>query len=289
MAKLESILGDALFISDIDFDKFKPSKKWMDTTHFHVDCELHIILSGEAQLEINGEDVHIRAGDICLLAPRTSHYPKTCSDNLEKTNFSFSLMQNSNHGKSGKYFSEYIYYGNIFKSVKKYLIINEKELLFIVKKLLTEEFSVENEHVFQSLLSVFFITLAKRIRESRFSEKEQTIRGISESENGLRQRKTVEEFFQKRYNEEVSIEDLARELCLSVPQTHRVVKKVFDEGFKKTLMKQRIEHACMLIKQGNVTLGEIAYQCGYTSYNGFLSAFKGHMGKSPKEYEKSIR
>jgi AraC-like DNA-binding protein len=54
-------------------------------------------------------------------------------------------------------------------------------------------------------------------------------------------------------------------------------------------MKQRIEHACMLIKQNELPLAEIAFLCGYTSYNGFLSAFKGYTGKAPKEYEKSIR
>ena len=289
MAKLESILGDALFVADIDFEKFKPSNRWRDTTHFHVDSEIHVILCGDAVIEIDGGDVHIGTGDICLLAPRSSHYPKSYSDTLEKTNFSFSLAQNSGHIRGKREFSEYAYYSNIFKSVKEYFIVNDEELLSIVRRLLSEKFSSENEHIFRARLSVFFITLAKRIKEYSFFDKEPIVSGVSESESSLLQRKTVEEFFQKRYNEEVSIEDLARELCLSVPQTHRIVKRVFREGFKKTLMKQRIEHACMLIKQGGLTLGEIAYRAGYTSYNGFLSAFKSHMGKTPKEYEKSLR
>ncbi len=289
MEKLKTALGDALFVVDIDFQKFLPAKHWQDTTHFHVDSEVHIILNGNALIEIDGKDVHINEGDICLLAPRSSHYPKNYSDTLEKTNFSFSLTQNYNYSRNTKNFSEYVYYGNIFKSVSEYFIINDAELLNIVKALLKEEFTSENEHIYKALLSVFFITLAKRIKEHHLPYKEQVIRGVSESENSFRQRKTVEEFFQKRYNEEISIEDLAKELCLSVPQTHRTVKRVFDEGFKKTLMKQRIEHACMLIKQGNLTLIEIAYHCGYTSYNGFLSAFKNYIGKTPKEYEKSVR
>ena len=136
---------------------------------------------------------------------------------------------------------------------------------------------------------MFFIALAKRIRQNHLPYKEQIIRVAAENENSARQRKNVEEFFQKRYHEEISIEDLAKDLCLSVPHTHRIVKKVFDEGFKKTLIKQRIEHACMLIKQRDLPLTEIATRCGYTSYNGFLSAFKNYMGKTPKEYEKSIR
>ena len=36
------------------------------------------------------------------------------------------------------------------------------------------------------------------------------------------------------------IEDLAKDLCISIPQTHRVVKKIFGVGFKKILTKKRI-------------------------------------------------
>lgn len=287
MAKLETMLGDALFAVDFNVQESWSTKKWQDTPHFHVDSEVHIISDGNAVIEIDGKDVDINPGDICLLAPKTSHYPKVCSDDLKKTNFSFRLTQN--HSRHEKGFSEYIYYSNIFKSVSGFFIINDRELLDIVQKLIAEPFSDENAHVYQALLGVFFITLAKRIRQHHLPYKEQIIGVASENENSIRQRKIVEEFFQKRYHEEISIEDLAKELCLSVPQTHRIVKKVFDSGFKKTLIKQRIEHACMLIKQRDLSLNEIAYHCGYTSYNGFLSAFKSYMRKTPKEYEKSIR
>jgi len=42
----------------------------------------------------------------------------------------------------------------------------------------------------------------------------------------------------------------------------------------------------MLIKQHDLPLADIAYRCGYTSYNGFLSAFKNYTGITPKEYMK---
>lgn len=287
MKKIETTLGNALFSVDINFQDSWPTNKWKDTTHFHIDSEIHIILEGSAVLEIDGKDVNISAGDICLLAPGSSHYPKSCSDTLEKANLCFRLIQNDHDAQKKKNFSEYVYYSNLFKSVSKYFIIKDDNLLTIVHKLLAEEFSDANEHIYQALLSVFFLTMAKRIKEQDLPHKEQNIHVASENEYSLRQEKIVEAFFQKRYNEEISIEDLAEELCLSVPQTHRIVKKVFDEGFKKTLIKQRIEHACMLIKQGDISLPEVAYLCGYTSYNGFLTAFKNYIGKSPREYKKS--
>ena len=287
MAKLEISLGDALFSVDFNSQETWSTSKWQDTPHFHVDSEIHIISEGDAVMEINGKDVHMNPGDVCVLAPRTSHYPKVGSDDLKKANFSFRLTQN--HNRKEKVFSEYVYYNNIFKSVSGYFVVNDPELPAIVQRLVAQPFSGESEHIYLALLAVFFIALAKRIREHHLPYQEQLPRVAAENENSARQRKKVEEFFQKRYHQEISIEDLAEELCLSVPHTHRIVKKVFDEGFKKTLIKQRIEHACMLIKQRDLPLAEIAVCCGYTSYNGFLSAFKSYMGKTPKEYEKSIR
>ena len=289
MSKLEVNLGDACFTVNINFPDAWPAKRWHDTTHFHTDSEIHTILEGNAVIEIGGKDVHIDTGDILLLAPQASHYPKSCNDTLQTTNFSFGLTRNDNHDRKEKNFSEYRYYSNIFKAVREHFIIHDAELLSIVQKLLSQRFCEENEHIYQAMLAVFFMTLAKGIREHHLLYPEQPLRIASENENSFKQRKTVEAFFQIRYNEEVSIEDLAQALCLSVPQTHRIVKKIFDEGFKKTLIKQRIEHACMLIKQQNQTLSEIACSCGYTSYNGFLSAFKSYTGKTPKEYEKNIR
>ena len=289
MTKLETALGDALFTVEFDFTKHRASQNWQDTTHFHVDNELHILLDGNVVLEIDGKDVTLQTGEICLLAPRVSHYPKASSDKLEKANFRFNLTQSYSDNRLKKSYSEYVYYSNIFKSVDRYFIIQDAGLLSIVEKLLADPICPENEHIYRALLSVFFLTLAKGLEEQHLPYQNQVVRGVSESENSFRQRKIVEEFFWKRYNEAVSIEDLASELCVSVAQTHRIVKKVFDAGFKKTLMKQRIEHGCMLIKRGQLPLTEIALCCGYTSYNGFLSAFKKYMGKSPKEYEKNLR
>ena len=288
MAKLEITLGDALFSVEINFDAWQTSR-WQDTTHFHVDSEIHIILDGDAIIEIDGRDVRINSGDVCLLAPKSSHYPKNFSKSLKKINFTFSVSQNYVDQRPGKSFSEYVFYSNIFKSVDRFIVLNDKELSEITEKLISAKFSDETEHIYKARLATFFIALASRIGERGLAYSAQSLRGVSENENFFRQRKTVEEFFQKRYSENVSIEDLAAELCLSVPHTHRIVKKVFDGGFKKNLMKQRIEHACMLIKQNEFPLTEIAFLCGYTSYNGFLSAFKSYTGKAPKEYEKSIK
>ncbi len=288
MYEVKLSLGDANFVVTDNSIQLKKYSNWASNAHFHADYEIHIVLSGKTRIEIDGEDIAVNDGEICLLAPKSSHYPKSSSEDLVKTNFSFNLTRNYSY-HNAKNFSEFAYYDNVFKSIKGFAILKAPELIEVVKEILEIENTEFGEHVSQTAFANFFIKLAKEIKKNNKLSDNQMVGDSYESENSLKQRKIVEEFFQRRYNEQIGIEDLAKGLCLSVPQTHRIVKKIFGVGFKKILTKQRITHACMLIKSKTINLDEIAYLSGYTSYNGFLSAFKGYTGKTPKEYEKDIR
>ena len=113
LAKMEVTLWDACFTVNINFADAWPAKRWQDTTHFHTDSEIHTILRGNAAIEIGGKDVQISAGDILLLAPRESHYPKGSDETLQTTNFSFGLTRNDSYDRKEKSFSEYRHYSNI--------------------------------------------------------------------------------------------------------------------------------------------------------------------------------
>lgn len=288
MYEIKLSLGDANFVVTDNAIQLKKFSTWTSMAHFHADYEIHIVLSGTSMVEIDGEDIVINGGEICLLAPKSSHYPKKSSVDLVKTNFSFNLTRDYAY-RNQKNFSEFTYYDKVFKAIKGYAILSSPELIEIVKEILEIDDSEFSEHISQTAFANFFIKLAKVIRQNNYLVDIQTSDDSYQSKNTLKQRKIVEDFFQKRYNEQIGIEDLAKKLCLSVPQTHRIVKKIFGVGFKKILTKQRITYACMLINSKTVNLTEIAYQCGYVSYNGFLSAFKNYTGKSPKEYEKELK
>ncbi len=288
MAEIKFSLGDATFVVNENGNKLNKFNVWDTISHFHANYELHVVLNGSAVIEIDGKEVVIKSGEVLLIAPKLSHKPKGSIDRLEKTHFSFILTRNYSFNKIGK-FSEYSYYDNIFKSIKSYEIFSEPGLITIINEILGVENIDYNEHVIQTAFANFFIKLASKVKKNNNLIDSQIIGDSYESEKSLKKREIVEHFFQRRYSEQIGIEDLAKSLCLSVPQTHRIVKKIFCVGFKKILTKQRIEHACTLIKTKNKSLEEISILSGYTSYNGFLSAFKSYMGKTPKEYEKSIK
>lgn len=82
----------------------------------------------------------------------------------------------------------------------------------------------------------------------------------------------VEEFFSRRYNQQVTVADLARELMLSEKQTQRLVQEHTGRTFRKELTARREEVARQLLQTGNYTLVQVAEYVGFRSYSGFWKA-----------------
>ena len=108
MYEIKLSLGDANFVVTGNAIQLKKFSTWTSMAHFHADYEIHMVLSGNAVIEIDGEDKFIKEGEICLLAPKSSHYPKNSSEDLIKPNFSFNVIRNYSHHNLEKTFSEYI-------------------------------------------------------------------------------------------------------------------------------------------------------------------------------------
>ena len=84
------------------------------------------------------------------------------------------------------------------------------------------------------------------------------------------------EFFAGRYNQSITVKDLAAVLSLSEKQTARLVEKYMGKSFSKVLTSYRINAAKLLMQSDrSMTMTEIAAAVGYSSYSGFWKAFKG--------------
>ena len=54
------------------------------------------------------------------------------------------------------------------------------------------------------------------------------------------------------------------------------------------LRTYRLQIAEKLLREGNLSVGEIATEIGYTNPNKFTSAFRGEYGMTPTEYKKNV-
>lgn len=93
----------------------------------------------------------------------------------------------------------------------------------------------------------------------------------------------------ERYNKELTLDDISKELCISPQYFSRLYKDEMGVNFIEQLTKKRIESAKKLIDKGEHSIKEICYLSGYSDPNYFSRLFKKHTGLSPSAYQKKVQ
>lgn len=76
----------------------------------------------------------------------------------------------------------------------------------------------------------------------------------------------------------------SHEMCMSRSAFQHHYKAQFGVTFIQDLINSRISHAKMLLQTTNMSIQDIAQQCGYRSYEHFARQFRGQCGISPSEF-----
>jgi len=91
-----------------------------------------------------------------------------------------------------------------------------------------------------------------------------------------------------RYTSSCTINELSKSLGLNRTYLYKLFMKYVGMSPTDYIEKLRISHACELFKQENMSISEAGKLVGYNDPFYFSRVFKKVMGKSPREYEKSI-
>lgn len=85
-------------------------------------------------------------------------------------------------------------------------------------------------------------------------------------------------------NSELTVENMAKELGVSRTNLHKKVKTLTGKTPIELIRVIRMKQAAQLLKEGNLTVSEVAYMVGYNSLSYFSSSFNGYWGMSPTAY-----
>lgn len=96
----------------------------------------------------------------------------------------------------------------------------------------------------------------------------------------------IEESWEKR--EMVSVSRMAEVCFLSESHFRRLFTEVMEESPKNYLMRCKMERAAALLKEGELTVTEIALRCGFQSHSTFYREFCKYYGCNPSEYRIKI-
>lgn len=95
------------------------------------------------------------------------------------------------------------------------------------------------------------------------------------------------DYIHRHYRENITLADLSGHTFLSPSYLSRSFQKYMGISFLAYLTRVRLLHGAGLL-QGNNTITDIAYECGFPSANAFIDAFKQYHGMTPGHYRKTV-
>ena len=91
-------------------------------------------------------------------------------------------------------------------------------------------------------------------------------------------------YLKEHFHEDLSLETVSRELSMSVSSVRRMLQRENGESFQHCLATLRIERACTLLRESDLSINEVAYSSGFRDALYFRRAFKKCVGLTPSEY-----
>ncbi|MBQ9030079.1 MAG: helix-turn-helix transcriptional regulator [Parasporobacterium sp.] len=82
-------------------------------------------------------------------------------------------------------------------------------------------------------------------------------------------------------NEELSLNQVSRQLHVSPNYLSANMKKYTGDTFINLLIRKRMEAAKDLVQNGSLRIAEVAFRCGYSDQHYFSYCFKKYYGISP--------
>ena len=91
------------------------------------------------------------------------------------------------------------------------------------------------------------------------------------------------------YKDPLPLYTVAQELGYSSNYLSHCVFKTLGMNYRTFLGSTRAEHAKMLLRKSELSVLEIAFECGYPNVRSFQRHFKSLVGVSPSEYRAQLR
>ena len=154
----------------------------------------------------------------------------------------------------------------------------------IFKKMLTQnEQDAYSSEYMESLMKVLLIELMQDAKAESAPEYPTS----SHWENEIVDR-AMQLISQNLYRK-LSLEELADMVHVSVPYLYKLFQVHLGTSPGKYIAKIRIEECKMLLREGQLTMGQVAARMGFSSQQQFSRQFSALCGISPTQYLRSLR
>lgn len=249
--------------------------------------EVDLITSGSGFCQIFGQTIPCKQGDVFVIPSDIPHnlFVSCGEDEMFVTQLLFDIHDCFDGDITNTASSQFCYGTFCGGSVIAYATLNAKEYESIIKILDTVSSEIAEKQqdwkeVVCAELSILFITLARYIGKA---EHVPFASGKDWHYAGVAVRMVMENFS----DSSLTLETLAERLYISKSQFSRLFKEFTGEPFSDYLRSVRLNHACKLLHETEMTVEQIANACGMRDVRSFSKNFQNYTGKTPNQYKEN--
>lgn len=254
--------------------------------HVHRDfSELVIVLEGKAVHRVGDETFDISKGDVFVVGSEVAHgYTKAENFRICNIMFDPKMLTSYDIRKYPGFHSLFVIEPHFIKTQgyqnKLKLAMKEFSALESLISTAIKEYESEEPGKKTLVLSYFLqmvVELSRQYTNTQDSNNSDKIDGIAYAAAHM----------ENHFTEDVCMNDLL--LLSHYSQRHFI--RLFSEAYGVTphryLLQLRIKHACTLLTETSLSMGEISAKCGFNDPNYFARIFKKYVSVSPNSYRNS--
>ena len=265
----------------VDFKILKESRMGQareDNERFHRYHELYYIAEGRCSVFIGQRTYRMQAGDFAMIPAGTLHKTDfTSRGQNTKYVISFSV----NVAKQMDAFLETDLSGTGIRAGKIKAPVQRQEAVLLLANRMLYEFENQpplGRSLCMALLAELLISL------QRYRDGEEENDGNEDPIHG--RMRDVAAYLCEHAREQITLTEVASHFAVSPSHLSRSFHQETGFGFREYLVHYRIRQACDLLLNTDLSVTQIADQCGFSDSNYFGDAFKKATGLSPREYRK---
>ena len=246
------------------------------TTHFHKEIELIMVLEGNLTVGIEDEKYELQEED-CILINSNCHH--SCETGKECCFLRLSLSYEEICRLLSHSVVEF-QCNSVTENSLKY-----EELEILLRKLLNISFQKNEKELLQYhtlsyqcvdlLVDKFMAYMGDNAEETADSDENRYMEIIN--------------YIRSHYRSDISLQDLADKLHLSVSYLSRYIKEALGCNFVQYLNQIRLEHAVEDLLESDAVITRIAYDNGFPNIAAFNKKFKEVYGETPSVYRRKKR
>ncbi|WP_367924790.1 AraC family transcriptional regulator [uncultured Ruthenibacterium sp.] len=262
------------------------TRNYSTPRHRHEYIEFIYVMNGQVTQEIEGRQIVMRPGDLCLLDCNVSHSNQALGEgdwafNLIMTTDFFDTLFQALLSEENYVFT---YIVNSLYSESKdrhYVLHHLPEQSFeaeLMRQILCEYYSEDGGNMGRmvSCLSLLFIEISRDLSVDSAEQILQKTKHLRDS---------VMDYLQKNYRD-ATLLSTAEHLHFHPNYLSNLIKRETGKGFKDMLTDIRLAEAQRLLRSTDWKIGRIAEQVGYANEGRFYKVFQQKYRISPGEYRR---